>query len=69
MEVKSVRIVMSAHRRGEVFVNGEKVEHLVSFKVTAGVREMNQVTLTMHVPTIEILGEFEVLTAEHPHGA
>lgn len=64
MTVANLKIVMTTHGRGEVFVDGHKVSGVKSFRVTAGVDEANTIDLCIHPETIEIEGEFDVSTIE-----
>lgn len=51
------RIVMTGHGRGEVFRNGEKLERVTRVEFSAGVQEMNTVTLTFHADEVEVDAE------------
>ena len=48
------KIVLSAHGRGEVWRNGEKVEGVRSLTVRAGVDQLNVVTLELYAADVEI---------------
>lgn len=54
-----VRIVMSGHGQGDVFVDGVKQERVVSVKFEAAVGDANLVTITQQVfaDNVEIEGE------------
>lgn len=67
--MSKVRIVMTGHGRGEVFVDGAKIPAVVA--VSASVRagphdqeELNTVRIELQPESIEIEGEFEVTTIE-----
>lgn len=54
------KIVLSAHGRGEVWRNGEKVKGVRSVTVRAGVDQLNVVTLELFAPDVEIEGAADI---------
>lgn len=58
-----VRIVLTGHGRGEVFVDGEQVHRVrrIAFKFDAGDKR-NEVVLTINPQTVEIEGPADVVT-------
>lgn len=59
-----VKIVMSAHGRGEVFIDGAKLMGVLELSLKCGVGEANELTLKMIPEEIEVSGEFDVSTIE-----
>ena len=59
-----VRVVLTGHGRGEVFVDGQKVERVKSVALTAAACKENRVTLTLIPDTVEIEGECEVTSMD-----
>lgn len=57
-----VRVVMTGHGRGEVFVNGEKLDGVRSVNLSAGINQENLVTLEIVATTVDISGNFYVAT-------
>lgn len=57
----SVRIKMTEHGRGEVFINGERVPHVVSVKFEAGVDEVNSVSILLNPRKVELESEITVV--------
>lgn len=55
--MSKVRIVVTGHGRGEVYVDDVRVEKLTGFKVECGVGEINRLHLSMIVDEIEFEGE------------
>lgn len=64
MSGANLHIKMSSHGRGEVFLNGQKVEGVKAVTMAAGVNEVNTVQLTIAPSAIEIEGVFDVSTIE-----
>lgn len=62
--MSTVRIVMTSHGRGEVFIDGAKVAPVRSVKMSVAVDEANELTIVMIPEKIEIEGEFDVSTIE-----
>lgn len=65
--MSKVRIVMFKHGRGEVFIDGERVENVRAVKMSAGVDELNQVEITLTANELEFEGEVEVTTIQDEH--
>lgn len=59
-----VKIVMSNHGRGEVFVDGAKLIGVKELSLKCAVGEANELTLKMIPDKIEVSGEFDVSTIE-----
>jgi hypothetical protein len=53
--VSTVRVVMSGHGKGQVFIDGIEQKRILSFKVECGVGEINRLTLTTAVDEVEIV--------------
>jgi hypothetical protein len=62
--VSHVRIVLTGHGRGEVFVDGEQVRGVsrVQFKADAG-NQLNELVLTINPQAVEIEGPADFVTA------
>lgn len=62
--MSEVKIVMSTHGRGEVFIDGTKVPDVtgVEMAVTAGGR--NELTIKIIPTTVEVSGVYDVTTIE-----
>lgn len=56
MSESSIRIVMSSHGRGEVFIDGEKVKHVTGVEFSGSWNKSNTVTLTLSSPNIQVEG-------------
>ena len=63
MEV-NVRVVLSSHGKGEVYINGAKVEGVVSVKCSAEVNAANRVEIALLPSKVEFSGIAEVTTIE-----
>lgn len=59
-----VKIVMTGHGKGEVFVNGEKVPMVSSVEISAVAGACNQVRIELVPDQIEVSGVFDVTTIE-----
>lgn len=55
------RIVLTAPGRGEVWMDGEKVQHVTSVEVRAAVNEINTVKLTFNAGNVEVEGPLELV--------
>ena len=53
---KQVRVVMTAHGRGEVFVDGQKIKGVKSLSFSAAVDSPNLLNLTIGAEQVEIDG-------------
>lgn len=60
----NVRVVMTGHGRGEVWIDGVKVERVRGFEIGANTGQLNQIKLLVHAETIDIKGVFDVTTIE-----
>lgn len=60
--MSNVRITMSQHGRGEVLVDGRKIEGVRSIEFRAGVDEVNSVCLDLSVAEVVIDGCVDVST-------
>lgn len=56
MSESSIRIVMTSHGKGEVFLDGRKVQHVTGVEFSSGVDRVNTVTLTVRASHVEIEG-------------
>jgi hypothetical protein len=56
MSDSNIRIVMTSHGKGEVFIDGKKVSHVTSVEFSTGVGRVNSVTLTVSSPSVEFEG-------------
>ena len=54
-----LKLVLSGHGRGEVFLDGKKLEHATGVNVTACVDSMNQATITVNCDQVEVEGEVD----------
>lgn len=61
-----VRIVLTKHGRGEVYLDDAKLPGVRALYVSAEVDATNRVTLEFVPDQIEIEGEFDVSTVESP---
>lgn len=59
---RSVRIVLTGHGKGEVFVDGKKLDGVVRVGVSAGVDRINSVTIDFSPQEIEVEGIFDITT-------
>lgn len=59
-ETPSIRIVMSAHGRGEVYVDGVKIDRVRGFSFIAAVGECNRMLLDIVAARVEIEGPADV---------
>lgn len=62
--MSNVRIVMTGHGRGEVFVDGRKVDAVKRITLSAEVGATNEVTITVIPETVEFEGVADVTTIE-----
>ena len=62
---RHVRIVMSAHGQGAVFIDGVEVTDVRRVEVTAGVDETSRVTLELLASSVEFEGVADVTTIAH----
>lgn len=54
--MSDVRIVMTAHGRGRVYVDGREIQGVTELAFSAGAKEPNALTLRMHPDSAEIDG-------------
>ena len=54
------KILMTAHGRGEVFMDGQKIMGVVAVEFRARTDSMNEVILTLHADTVELEGPAEM---------
>jgi len=59
---QNIRLVMSDHGRGELFVDGVKIDCVTGVTVSTAVDSANRVTIQMHAREIEVEGVFDVST-------
>lgn len=64
MSEPNVRVQMTGHGRGEVFIDGQKVPGVKAVEVMAAVDQLNEVRLTLMPHTIEVEGVFDVSTID-----
>ena len=63
--MSNVKIVMADHGRGEVFIDGVKLDGVRAVSMSAEVDCANSVTLTMIPAEVEIEGVFDITTIGH----
>lgn len=61
----NVRIVMDQHGRGDVFIDGQKLNRCRSFSLSAEVGELNLLQLVLVPEKIEVEGVFDVSVLNH----
>lgn len=54
-----LKLVLTGHGRGEVFLDGKRVENVTGVNVNACVGSMNEVKITMICDQIEVEGEVD----------
>lgn len=59
----NVKIVMSGHGRGEVFIDGHRIECVYAVEFNARTNERNEVCLTLIPKAVEIEGPADVVEA------
>jgi hypothetical protein len=62
--MSNVRIVMSNHGRGEVFIDGKKIDCARNVQLSAGVDQANQVTLMLIPDTLDFEGVADVTSMD-----
>lgn len=60
--MQNIKLVMTDHGRGELFVDGVKVEGVTAVSISTGVDQANLVTIDMHPAAVEVEGVFDVST-------
>ncbi|HEV2679162.1 MAG TPA: hypothetical protein VGV14_01555 [Rhodanobacter sp.] len=53
--MNTVRVVMSGHGHGKVFIDGVEQTRVLAFKIECGVGEINRLTMTTVVDEVEIV--------------
>lgn len=61
---QTIKIEMTGHGHGKVFVDGVQLTHAVAARVRIGVGESNRVLLMLAPEQVEITGPFDVATAQ-----
>lgn len=59
-----VRINLTGHGRGEVYVDGMRIPKVLRVEVSAEAGENNRVTFTMAAEKVEVTGVAEVTTVK-----
>ena len=54
-----LKLVLSGPGRGEVFLDGKKIENVTGVNVSACVGKMNQVTITVSCHQVDVEGEVD----------
>jgi hypothetical protein len=56
------RIVMKGANRGEVFIDGEKVNGVTAIEFSASVDAMSMIKLTFHAADVDVEGVADITT-------
>lgn len=56
-----VKIVMAAHKRGQVFVDGQEIHGVLGVELSAAADSMTEVRLTLRPKAVEIEGPADVV--------
>lgn len=59
-----VRVVLTGHGRGEVFINGEKMPCVRKVSIAAEAGNTNTVAIEINATTVDFIGRVDVTTIE-----
>jgi hypothetical protein len=59
------KVVMTGHGRGELWIDGQKVEKVRGIALKVGVGEQNILSVEYTPDEIDVEGQFDVTTIEH----
>jgi len=62
-----VKIVMTAHKRGQVFVDGHEIPRVFAIEFSAAANSLTEVRLTLRPEVVEIEGPADVVFDDAEH--